>query len=290
MLSARGHSILIGIRKHARSNYAKAAFRWRCNDYPYAALTSMIDARARALQLKGARAGDTIALPAVRGIDTVVDVAALWSLGSLPMMLRASSCSPVPIEAAVRARVAGILSPDGDYIPTNIVSRLRPAGTPPALILNPYGRPDGACLPAKSLVELADLTQLAQEAFSVSDRTVLALSDAVDGSSAFETWAVLANGGTVDMVDDSTAHNAARLLGHLNDSPADLVQLTPSVLQVLSAAGNSHGVAGGVRDVILPDHAGGFMRSVARCFPFAKIHHFRGSPASGRIESLVSCA
>jgi hypothetical protein len=277
-----GHPILHGIREHARANYAKAALRWRCNDYPYAALISMIEARARALQLKGVRAGDTIAVPAVRGIGTVVDVAALWSLGTAPLMLRASPCSPISVDAAVRARVAGILGPDGEYVPTHLVTRQRPAGPAFALILNPHNRPYSACLLTKTLPQLAELTQLAQEAFSVGDRTVLALSDPVDESFAFETWAVLANGGTVDMVDDCTARDAAVLVGHLNESAVDLVQLTPSTLQMLSVAWTDHAVAGGVRDVLLPDDAGAGSDLVARYFPSARMHHLRESPGSGR--------
>lgn len=290
MVSGSGrHPVLGGIRKHVRANYTKAALRWRCNEYPYAALISMIDARARALQLKGVRAGETIALPAARGIETVVDVAALWSLTSAPMMIRASQSSPLLGETAVRARVAGILGPDGEYVRTNLVSRLQPDGTAPALFLNPCGRPEGMSIHAITAAQMAELTQLAQKVFSVGDRTVLALSDAVDESFAF-TLAVLANGGTVDMIDDSTARDAAMLVRHLNESAVDLVHLTPPALQMLSTARTTHAGAGGVRDLILPDGAGAGNGLVARYFPFAKIHHFPESRGARGTWSLMSCA
>jgi non-ribosomal peptide synthetase component F len=250
----------------------------------------MIDARARALQLKGARAGETVALPAARGIQTAVNVAALWSLGSSPMMIRATPSSPVLGETAIRAKVNGILDHDGEYVQTNIGGKLRPYGTAPALILNPFAQPDGMSIPAKTAAQLADLTQLAQEIFSVSDRTVLALSDGANESFAFETWAVLANGGTVDMIDDFTARNAATLVRFLNESAIDLVYLTPSDLHLLSTAGETHAAATGVRDVIVPHDAGATNGLIARYFPSAKIHHLRVSPSSGWTWSLVNCA
>lgn len=216
------HPIVAAIRRQARERFAKAAVRWRCNDYPYAALMSMIDARARVLQLKGVRAGDTVAVHAVRGVGGIVDIAALWSVGA-SAMIRSGTQGPLPVdESVVRARVAGVLTSDGGYWPTGLVKQGGQPG-PASLIFASMGGPE-APVRSRTAGQLEDSMLQAQTVFGLSERTALGLAPPCDEASLLETWYVLANGGTVDLLSESEAICPRLLREHLRESNVDLVQ------------------------------------------------------------------
>lgn len=264
------HHLIAAIREHARQHPGKAALRWRCSDYPYAALEAMIDTRARALQLKGIRAGDVVAFHAAPCLDAVVDTAALWALGA--------SAAPITTAAsgtlagnAIRSGAAGFMHPGGYYVRT-VRPTSRPASsgkqTQIAALVLPSDPTRAAGLATWLYeVKLQHLVLRAEKRFTLSARTVLGLSTSEQHHSLLDVWAPLAAGGTVDLLTDRGSMDGASLIQFFRETEADLVVADPAFYRRAAAAGAAFPQ---FRDVIVTGHPGSRTRTaMADAFPGA---------------------
>lgn len=271
-MSLTHHPVLAGIRDQASEWPGRTAIRWLCNDYPYAALMSMIDARARDLQLKGVRAGNTVALQTQRGIDAVVDIGALWSIGSTVMVL-ASLGEPLLVdEVFLRARVVGVLKPDGKYRSTGLAGKSgahQPGA--PSLVFAGSGTSPFKCGRSLTREQLGYSVTNAELSFCLSGRTVLGIAAPGEESSILETWAVLASGGTVDLISDDEATNRTKLLRHIHESTVDLLHLSSSTIRLLGHHWDAAPASTGVRDVVL-SATQQRTATIAATFPACRVH------------------
>lgn len=234
----------------------------------------MIDARARVLQLKGVRAGDTVAVHALRGVDGIVEIAALWSLGA-SAMIRSGAHGPLLVdESVVRARVAGVLTSDGGYWPTGLVKQGgQPRIGPASLIFASMGGPK-APVRSKTARQLEDSMVQAQTVFGLSERTALGWAPPGGEASLLETWYVLANGGTVDLLSESEAICPRLFREHLRESNVDLVQADLRTAAAIQAPREECALTlPQVRDVILrgSDTSPHLFKLLSETFPNADL-------------------
>lgn len=138
------------------------------------------------------------------------------------------------------------------------------------------GSPKLVALPAAGIVKFM---AWGEEYFRFSASTVsLSLSPWNFDVSLLDTWAVLAAGGTVVAVDSTRLHDTKYLGQVLHQHEPTFVQLVPSTLEALIAAGGE-GVYGSVRDVVL---TGGVVSrasraAASRMFPDAVFHNVYGA-------------
>jgi hypothetical protein len=236
----------------------------------------MIDARARVLQLKGVRAGNIVAVHAVRGINAVVDVAALWSIGTT-VLVKTTAQDPLLVdESVIRARAVGVMASDGGYRPTGIVN---PAGQPregsASLIFSGREKAVGVSIRSRTAGYLKDSMLQAQTVFGLSERTVLGSAPPGDEGSLLETWYVLANGGTVDLISESAANCPRLWREHLRESKFDFIRADVETTYRLQSPPEEPALMlPQVRDVILSgaEKRPGAITLISDTFPNANLH------------------
>ncbi|MFK0003611.1 hypothetical protein [Paenarthrobacter sp. NPDC090522] len=261
------HLLVSAIHDGARHNPGKAALRWKCNDFPYAAVDGQINTRALAMQLKGVRAGELVAYEATPGPETVAIMAALWTLGASVFPIQSASEGPLPAHA-ISSGVTGFMHPEGDYVKSAASGREPPF--PPSLWLH-----DGVGARATVMGHhhFSDVLEGAEKRFSLSSRTVLGLTDITQPGSMLDLWAVLAAGGTVDLLNDHETLPRDCLLQHLGETEADLLIAHPSLPERLSESPCA--VFAQFRDVIVIDTFDHQSRTtLANAFPCAIFHRW----------------
>ncbi|MBT2533924.1 hypothetical protein J7E83_17695 [Arthrobacter sp. ISL-48] len=265
------HPLVSAIHDIANYDPGKAAIRWRCNDFPYAALDRLIHTRALAMQLKGIRAGELVAFDAVPGPETMVDAAALWALGAAALPFRSTPEEPLPAHAILKG-VTGFMHPEGDYIKAATMSGAPSGHTSPAASLWLHQRAGRPATPMNEQQFIAIL-ETAEKRFTLSTRTSLALTSVVHPESLLDSWAVLAAGGTVDLLNDYDNLHDHCLLQHLRETEADLL-IVPSTLP--QRLGDSSGALfAQFRDIIVTELLDELSRTVlADAFPCAIFHQW----------------
>jgi len=265
------HPLVSAIHDVARHDPGKAAIRWRCNDLPYAALDRLIHTRALAMQLKGIRAGDLVAFDSVPGPETMVTAAALWALGAAAFPFQSLPDGPLPAHAILQG-VTGFMHPEGDYIKAATTSGA-PSGRPSPVASLWLQQRTGR--PASPLNEqqFTDILERSEKRFTLSTRTSLALTSLVQPESLLDLWAVLAAGGTVDLLNDYDTLQGHGLLQHLGESEADLLIVPATLPQRLGASSGS--VFAQFRDIVVTEPLDVRDRTVlADAFPCAIFHQW----------------
>ncbi|MBP2412455.1 hypothetical protein JOF48_001254 [Arthrobacter stackebrandtii] len=222
------HPLVSAIHDLARHDPGKASLRWKCNDFPYAAVDRQINTLALAMQLKGVRAGEIVAFEASSGPDSVVSMAALWALGAAGFPIRSVAGGPLPAHA-VLAGATGFLHPEGNYIKS-----AAPGHEPPVPASLWLHTGIGTRATVVDHHHFNEVLEGAEKKFSLSSRTVLGLTDIAQPGSMLDLWAVLAAGGTVDLLNDYETLPSDCLLQHLRETGADLLIAHPALPERLS--------------------------------------------------------
>lgn len=274
------HPVITRIRDHAGQKALKPAIRFRGRNYPYAVIDSMIRDRADALRDRGVRTGDVVALEAVRGLNALIDLGALWSFECIVMPYPSGSEAQLIRNMVQRAHAQWILPPGGVPRPGVAVTEHSPAKEQPTLILPTSGSTGEPKLVPLTTIAIEAFTAWAEQTFSLSQRTVLGFAPINFDLSLLEIWATLSTGGTVDLISDEEALNPRALRDHLRSSTADLIQAVPFVFQTLGTAeGEQELVMPGFRDVIVTGSKAnsGTRRLMVSSFPNADFHNVYGS-------------
>ena len=261
------HPLVSAVHEVAKRDPGKVALRWKCNDFPYAAVDRQINTRALAMQLKGVRAGDLVAFEATPGPETIVSMAALWALGAAGFPIQTAAEGPLPGQAILEG-ATGFIHPEGDYIKAAAAGNEPPL---PASLWLHHG--SGARAIVVKEHHFSDVLEGAEKRFSLSSRTVLGLTNIGQPGSMIDLWAVLAAGGTVDLLNDHETLTPACLFQHLRETEADLL-INPSALP--QRLGDSSGaVFAQFRDVIVTEPLDNPSRTVlADAFPCAIFHQW----------------
>lgn len=217
------HPLVSAIHDIARRDPGKAAIRWKCNDFPYAAADGLINTRALAMQLKGVRAGDLVAFDAAPGPETVVAAAALWALGAAAFPFQSTPEGPL-LAHAILEGATGFMHPEGDYIKAATASGHSLSAS--SLWLHDAA---GAQATIVDQQQFVDVLEGAEKRFSLSSRTVLGLTSIVHPGSMLDLWAVLAAGGTADLLNDQETLPDNCVVQHLLETEADLL-IAPATL------------------------------------------------------------
>ena len=265
------HPLVSAIHDIAKHDPGKAAIRWRCNDFPYAALGGQIQTRALAMQLKGIRAGELVAFDAIPGPETVAATSALWALGAAAFPFQSTHDGPLPAHAILE-RVTGFMHPEGDYIKAATTSGA-PTGHPsPVASLWMHHRSSQPVDPMNEQ-QFIDILAGAEKRFTLSNRTSLGLSSIVHPESLLDLWAVLTAGGTVDLLNDYNSLSDQCLLQHLRETEADLLVVPPTLPRRLGQSPDA--VFAQFRDVIVTEQLDVPSRTVlADAFPCAIFHQW----------------
>jgi acyl-coenzyme A synthetase/AMP-(fatty) acid ligase len=274
------HFTMGGLRRQAREHAEKSSIRWRRRDYPYALIESMIDDRARVIGLKGVSSEGTVAVEAIRGLDAVIDMGALWTLGCTVMPFPAGSEDRLIKNMVRQAQAKWILRPGGDPHSAGTPSGFAATEERPTLILPTSGSTGEPKLVPLTTRAVEAFTKWAEGMFTLSRRTVLGFAPINFDLSILEIWATLATGGTVDLVSDEEALNPRELRRHLSSSRVDLIQAVPFVFQTLkSPKGEMEVSIPGVRDVIVTGSKASHdtRRLMVSSFPNAVFHNVYGS-------------
>lgn len=261
--------LVSAIHETARNNPGKVALRWKCHDFPYAAVHRQINARALAMQLKGVRSGELVAFHSVPGPETIVEAAALWALGAGGFPLQPATGGPLPTHA-VLGQATGFMHRDGDYLKSAFSKEPTPPVPSPAWLFDGAG-PDP--LPIGP-TEFSEVLESAGKKFSLSTRTVLGSTGVDQPGAMIDIWAVLAAGGTVDLVDHFDSLSGDCLKQHLRETEADLLVVPTTLPERLGR------IAGAVfaqfRDVVVLESFGRQSRmNLAEAFPCAIFHHWQ---------------
>gem|GEM_PF-4038648 len=262
------HPLVSAIHDTARHHPGSVALRWNCHDFPYAAVHRDINTRALAMQLKGVRAGELVAFGAVPGPETIVESAALWALGAAGFPLPSSAEGQLPAHAILE-QATGFMHPDGDYLKAAAVSE--PTSSFSSAEWLHEGSDAGTT--AVNLQQFVDVLQGAEKRFSLSMRTVLGLTSVVHPGSMIDVWAVLAAGGTVDLVNHHESLTGDCLKQHLSETEADLLVVPSALPQRLNDFPGS--VFAQFRDVItLEPFDSNSRTTLADAFPCAIFHYW----------------
>ncbi|SEJ61651.1 AMP-binding enzyme [Arthrobacter sp. yr096] len=267
------HPLVSAIHDVARHHPGKVALRWNCHDFPYAAVDRQINTRALAMQLKGVRAGELVAFAAAPGPDSLVESAALWALGAAGLPLHSGAEGTLPAHAILE-QATGFMHPDGDYLKAAPGSGTAPS-FPPAVWLHeePAAGPT-----AVDLQEFTAVLEGAEKRFSLSTRTVLGLSSMVHPGSMIDVWAVLAAGGTVDLINHHESLTGDCLGQHLRETEADLLVVPSALPRRLRDVPGA--VFAQFRDVmVLEPFDRNSRTALADAFPCAIFHHWDPSTA-----------
>jgi hypothetical protein len=265
------HPLVSAIHDVAKQHPGKVALRWKCHDFPYAAVDRQINTRALAMQLKGVRAGELVAFAAVPGPDTLVESAALWALGAAGFPLPSSAEGQLPAHAVLE-QATGFMHPDGDYLKAAAVSG--PTSSFPSAVWLHEGLGTGTT--AMDLQQFMNVLEGAEKRFSLSTRTVLGLTSVVHPGSMIEMWAVLAAGGTVDLINHHESLPGDCLWQHLRETEADLLVVPSALPQRLSDV--SGAVFAQFRDVVVLEPFDRNSRTyLADAFPCAIFHDWNPS-------------
>ncbi|MFJ4027309.1 hypothetical protein ACIPWF_08950 [Paenarthrobacter sp. NPDC089989] len=265
------HPLVSAIHETARNNPGKVALRWKCHDFPYAAVDRQINTRALAMQLKGVRAGDLVAFEAVPGPETIVESAALWTLGAGGFPLQPNTREPLPART-ILGQATGFMHPDGDYLKAAGVSG---QALPFSSAVWLFGG-TGPGRTTMDLREFSDVLESVGKRFNLSTRTVLGTTSLVQPGSMIDVWAVLAAGGTVDLIDHLESLSGNCLRQHLRETEADLLVVPSALPQRLGSLAGA--VFAQFRDVVVVDSVGRVSRNaLADAFPCAIFHHWNPS-------------
>lgn len=275
------HPVVSAIHDMARYNPGRVALRWKCLDFPYAAVQRQISTRALAMQLKGVRAGDIVAFAANRGPETIMESAALWVLGAGGLPLPHDSGEPMPAHS-ILGQATGFMHADGDYL--KAVGPAAQAGKSSGVWLFDGGF--GAGTMAMGRQEFSDVLEGAAKRFSLATRTVLGTTRVDLPGSLLDVWSVLAAGGTVDLIDHFDSLSPECLRQHLRETEADLLVVPDTLPRRLSGVGRS--VFAQFRDVVVVDSFDQHSRTVlADAFPCAIFHFWNPSTD---LEQMSDCS
>lgn len=264
------HPVIAGIRINAKIHPQKAALRCSDGEYSYPALVAMMDARARVLQMQGARKEDVVILTAERGVSSVVDILALWALGASVIPVR-SGMDPRDIRdlqllagAASHLLVGTTLRSFPEHETTTATASSIAFGSSEALQPLCY-------FSAKALGQSILKYGIS---YDLSRRTVLGFSALNDQASILELWIVLGSGGTVEMVTAEEAGTREGFLHSLCFSHVDFIHATESLLQALRGASASSGVLAHVKNIAVAASTITCKPALRKLFPAAWLHNF----------------
>lgn len=227
----------------------------------------MMDARARVLQMQGARSDDVVILMMSRGKEAVIDMLALWALGARIVPVRPDRTLPElqelqsltnaktylragkTIECLERHRGGAATVPTLTFH----------SETPGFLPLHPFQM--------HSLQVSGEGTR--QDLFN---HTALGFTPVHEPASVPELWAVLSHGGTVELVTDDDAKTGSGLVHSLCYSPVDLVHATVSLLCSLRTIAPSQLILSRVRKVLVATSARNQKQRLHELFPLARLH------------------
>lgn len=270
-----------GIRAHGAAGSGRTAVLWRETGYTYAELERLISARASALRAGGVLPSTVVAVEGVRGLDTVVDIAALWTIGVTVLVFPAGSEEPLVQGMVVRSQAAAILHPGGQRPKLFQSTHAQQPDLEGVMLILPTSGSTGE----PKLVPLAEdavgsFCAWAEQTFCLSSRRTLCFAPLNFDLSLFELWAVLANGGSVELVSDADAQDPAALRSLLRHSGVDLIQGVPFVFKSLTTPVAEGPLRlSGVRDVITTGSSLGMETRLlmSDVFPQARFHNMYGS-------------
>ena len=221
----------------------------------YGDLDARSSALAAALQGRGVRPGDRVAVLLERDLLLPVALLAVWKAGAAYVPLDAANPperlalileDQAPVHLLVSPDLAGCLPPDAPFIafdramatgkaaPRNPL----PQAEDPAYIIytsGSTGKPKGVVVSHGALANF--LLSMAEEpGFSEGER-LLAVTTVSFDISALEIFLPLVAGGTVDLVPGKAARDPAALLARIFTGKPDLMQATPATWRMLIDAG-----------------------------------------------------
>lgn len=242
--------------------------------WSYRELARDVRARAEILSWAGAQQEAPTVLEVGRGIESLIDLAALFSMG-VPVVIAASGSSRHTLnELAIKTRASLVMSSTEQW-------RMAPPATPQQSAAVYLASPVDNRQPkvvALGIEAILSFTSWAGRKFQLSDRIVLSFAPLSCELSMLEVWSTLQAGGTVVLAAEQAVRNPARLRCLIVESGIDLIHGVPSLYQSLLKAGETTALHQ-VRDVIV---AGGVAAAELRSamvtiFPTTLFHSVYGA-------------
>lgn len=242
--------------------------------WSYRELARDVRARAEILGWAGAQQEAPTVLEVGRGIDSLIDLAALFSMG-VPVVIAADGSSRQTLnELAIKTRASLVMSSTEQW-------RMAPPATPQQSAAVYLARATGIARPKVvpfGVEAILSFTSWAGRKFQLSDRIVLSFAPLSCELSLLEVWSTLHAGGTVVLAAEDAARNPARLRCLIVESGIDLIHGVPSLYQSLLKAGETTALHQ-VRDVIVAGGAAAaeLRSAMVKIFPTTLFHSIYGS-------------